>query len=216
MTAASLTLADLRELCDRYVPKSSRHPDSLEHPDRFTQDWRYSHELGHLLTVPPSRIGSWASEWIRFLRVTREKPSGYRTISRRCTCHGGCSPRAAGLTCSTASAGSSVMPTSARFMTTITLLHTGSCVVGAYCGYRAIATDSRRSCVGLSSRHHAPNDPSPRLAGDDVIPPLPDRCGARRERYPQDERSLPLKRCVKDGFLKIGRVFSKLRAPRQF
>jgi hypothetical protein len=59
MTAASLTLADLRELCDRYVPKSSRHPDSLEHPDRFTQDWRYSHELGHLLTVPPSRIGSW-------------------------------------------------------------------------------------------------------------------------------------------------------------
>ncbi len=59
MTAASLTLADLRELCDRYVPKPSRHPDSLKHPDRVTQAWRYSHELGHLLTVPPIRIGSW-------------------------------------------------------------------------------------------------------------------------------------------------------------
>lgn len=59
MTAAKLTLADLRELCDRYVPTTSRHPDSLEHPDRFTQPWRYSHELGHLLTVPPARIGLW-------------------------------------------------------------------------------------------------------------------------------------------------------------
>ena len=45
MTAASLTLDDLRELCDRYVPKASRHPDSLERRDRSTQDWRYSHEL---------------------------------------------------------------------------------------------------------------------------------------------------------------------------
>ena len=57
--SARLTLADLRELCDRYVPKSSRHPDSLEQPGRFTQLWRYSHELGHLLTVPPARIGLW-------------------------------------------------------------------------------------------------------------------------------------------------------------
>jgi hypothetical protein len=55
---ARLTLRDLRELCERYVPIASRHPDSLEHPDRVTQLWRYSHELGHLLTVPPTRIGS--------------------------------------------------------------------------------------------------------------------------------------------------------------
>jgi hypothetical protein len=57
-TEGRLTLADLRELCDRYVPESSRHPDSLERHDRRTQEWRYSHELGHLLTVPPTRIGS--------------------------------------------------------------------------------------------------------------------------------------------------------------
>jgi hypothetical protein len=56
--AAKLTLADLRELCDRYVPESSRHPDSLDRHDRRTLQWRYSHELGHLLTVPPTRIGS--------------------------------------------------------------------------------------------------------------------------------------------------------------
>lgn len=51
--AASLTLAYLRELCDRYVPKSSRHRDSLDHPDRYTELWRHSHELGHLLTSRP-------------------------------------------------------------------------------------------------------------------------------------------------------------------
>jgi hypothetical protein len=40
------------------VPESSRHPDSFESDDRRTLQWRYSHELGHLLTVPPTRIGS--------------------------------------------------------------------------------------------------------------------------------------------------------------
>lgn len=48
-----LTLADLRELCDRYVPDKCRHEDSF---DRAV-DWWPSHELGHLLTVARWRIG---------------------------------------------------------------------------------------------------------------------------------------------------------------
>jgi hypothetical protein len=55
--ALRLTLDDLRELCDRYVPAASRHPDSLDRHDRITLAWWPSHELGHLLTVSPVRIG---------------------------------------------------------------------------------------------------------------------------------------------------------------
>jgi len=54
MTAPRLTLADLRELCDRYVPARSRHPNSIEPSN--DELWWYAHELGHLLTVEPSGI----------------------------------------------------------------------------------------------------------------------------------------------------------------
>jgi hypothetical protein len=49
-----VTLKDCRELCEQYVPFSSRHnawrtcgPDT----------WWHAHELGHLLTVEPNRFG---------------------------------------------------------------------------------------------------------------------------------------------------------------
>jgi len=54
-TAPRLHLADLHELCDRYVPIGSRHPKSRSRSTRDT--WWPAHELGHLLTVPRARIG---------------------------------------------------------------------------------------------------------------------------------------------------------------
>ena len=48
-----MTLDDLRDLRDRYVPLDSRHPDSFS----AVEKWWYAHELGHLLTVPPRQIG---------------------------------------------------------------------------------------------------------------------------------------------------------------
>lgn len=48
MTRVPLTLCDLRELCDRFVPAASRHRDSVHPYER----WWHSHEIGHLLTVP--------------------------------------------------------------------------------------------------------------------------------------------------------------------
>ena len=62
MTAAGpLTLADLRRLCDRYVPLTSRHPGSLDRDDH----WWHAHELGHLLTVDSRDIGQplFGLEW---------------------------------------------------------------------------------------------------------------------------------------------------------
>jgi len=55
MTKRRFDLADLYELCDRYVPVASRHPKARS---RSTHDtWWPAHELGHLLTVPRARIG---------------------------------------------------------------------------------------------------------------------------------------------------------------
>ena len=50
-----LDLADLHELCERYVPITSLHPKAraVATPDT----WWPAHELGHLLTVPRARIG---------------------------------------------------------------------------------------------------------------------------------------------------------------
>ena len=61
MTAGRLTLADLRQLCARYVPRASRHPGSLDRGDH----WWPAHELGHLLTVDPRGIGQplFGLEW---------------------------------------------------------------------------------------------------------------------------------------------------------
>jgi hypothetical protein len=52
-TTPSLTLEDLRDLYQRYVPAAARHPNA-----RKTRGaaWWPAHELGHLLTVPPSWI----------------------------------------------------------------------------------------------------------------------------------------------------------------
>jgi hypothetical protein len=49
-----VTLDDLRDLCKRYVPAGSRHPDSL--PGLY-ETWWWAHEIGHLLTVPLAQIG---------------------------------------------------------------------------------------------------------------------------------------------------------------
>jgi hypothetical protein len=52
-------IADLRDLCERYVPGESRHKRSTSafgHAP-FGQEWWYAHEIGHLLTVPPDHIG---------------------------------------------------------------------------------------------------------------------------------------------------------------
>jgi hypothetical protein len=57
---AVLTLADLRELCDRYVPVASRHPASLLDVDEQPPpgaEWWHAHELGHMLTVPLGYLG---------------------------------------------------------------------------------------------------------------------------------------------------------------
>lgn len=49
-----LTLVDLRQLCDQYVPIASRMRFSL---DPCAPAWWYAHELGHLLTVDHASIG---------------------------------------------------------------------------------------------------------------------------------------------------------------
>jgi len=52
-------IADLRDLCERYVPWESRHEGSTSafgHAP-FGQEWWYAHEIGHLLTVPIDHIG---------------------------------------------------------------------------------------------------------------------------------------------------------------
>lgn len=51
MTRA-ITLADLHELCDRWVPLVARHEASLTEVDHET--WWFAHEIGHMLTVEPS------------------------------------------------------------------------------------------------------------------------------------------------------------------
>jgi hypothetical protein len=53
-----MTLDDLRELCLAYVPNASLHPGAHEHlAGELIADWWPAHELGHLMTVPPSWIG---------------------------------------------------------------------------------------------------------------------------------------------------------------
>lgn len=47
-----MKLLDLKELCDRYVPKTSRHDRSFDGPD-----WWPAHELGHLLIAAPDEVG---------------------------------------------------------------------------------------------------------------------------------------------------------------
>ena len=47
-----LTLQDLREVCDRYVPLASRHERSFSGPA-----WWPAHEIGHLLVAKPAEIG---------------------------------------------------------------------------------------------------------------------------------------------------------------
>lgn len=49
-----MTLRDLRDLCDRYVPAESRHPNSMP---VVCEKWWYAHEIGHLLTVTLAQIG---------------------------------------------------------------------------------------------------------------------------------------------------------------
>ncbi len=53
---SKLQLADLHDLCDRYVPIASRHP-TLQKVLPGQDSWWPVHELGHLLTVPTSWIG---------------------------------------------------------------------------------------------------------------------------------------------------------------
>ncbi|HET9621184.1 MAG TPA: hypothetical protein VFP84_07450 [Kofleriaceae bacterium] len=53
MPRPRLTLEDLRELCDTYVPNESRHDNSWD-----SDEWWCAHEIGHLLTVAPSGIGA--------------------------------------------------------------------------------------------------------------------------------------------------------------
>lgn len=50
-----LTLRDLRQLCIRYVPRASRHDNSLNLNTDVS--WWYAHELGHVLTVKHHAIG---------------------------------------------------------------------------------------------------------------------------------------------------------------
>lgn len=60
---AALTIEDLRELCDRYVPRTSRHPgsqvdmDSMDNQSMDGNEWWHAHEIGHMLTVPLENIG---------------------------------------------------------------------------------------------------------------------------------------------------------------
>ena len=51
-----LTLDDLLDLYKRYVPVASRHPHAQR--SRRADSWWPAHELGHLLTVPPTHIGA--------------------------------------------------------------------------------------------------------------------------------------------------------------
>jgi hypothetical protein len=53
--AQDLTLDDMRQLYEHYMPLTSRHPDALRLRD--VRPWWHTHELGHLLTVPPVWIG---------------------------------------------------------------------------------------------------------------------------------------------------------------
>src|SRR4051812_47849211 len=58
--SSTLTIEDLRDLCERYVPQMSRHPGSLTHMDRTPakgDEWWYAHEIGHMFTVPPECVG---------------------------------------------------------------------------------------------------------------------------------------------------------------
>lgn len=48
-----LTLDDIFDLYQRYVPEASRHENADDEPE----SWWPAHELGHLLTVPPRQIG---------------------------------------------------------------------------------------------------------------------------------------------------------------
>lgn len=49
-----MRLCDLKELCDLYVPKASRHDRSF---DVGCPKWWPAHELGHLLVAAPNEIG---------------------------------------------------------------------------------------------------------------------------------------------------------------
>jgi hypothetical protein len=57
LVAVTLPIKLLIALCERYVPTSSRNPDSLRQARPHSWTWWPAHELGHLLTVPPSNIG---------------------------------------------------------------------------------------------------------------------------------------------------------------
>ena len=52
-TSRRITLEDLKELCNEYVPSESRHASSWD-----LDLWWPAHELGHLLTVEPEDIGT--------------------------------------------------------------------------------------------------------------------------------------------------------------
>ena len=68
-----LSLGDLRELCDRYVPSSSRWPASI---GDYCAPWWYTHEIGHLLVAARRDIGK------RGFGV--DDPSSYSEHYRRC------------------------------------------------------------------------------------------------------------------------------------
>jgi hypothetical protein len=52
-----VTLADLRELCDRFVPTTSRHHNSISGSIYKSTAWWPAHELGHLIVAAKRDIG---------------------------------------------------------------------------------------------------------------------------------------------------------------
>lgn len=48
-----LTAEALQDLCDRYVPRASRHPNATPSAEL----WWPAHEIGHLLVAQPEEIG---------------------------------------------------------------------------------------------------------------------------------------------------------------
>lgn len=55
--SGKLDLRDLTRLCDHYVPRRSRHPNSLGDVDAEGGAWWPAHEIGHLLVATKAEIG---------------------------------------------------------------------------------------------------------------------------------------------------------------
>lgn len=70
-----MTLRDIYQLCERFVPALSRHPNSFS----FREGWWPAHEVGHLLTVEPASIGL-----VMFGLDDDADPNALQTFERRC------------------------------------------------------------------------------------------------------------------------------------